>query len=102
MPVLAKTLLPAGTYDEKVLLREIMEKELVHKNIAHEQALKELYNQLAFDQDAVFIKHFFEEANEERKEKMNIQFTEWKENNTQSFDSMWNSIKKDLLAKQEF
>lgn len=102
MPVLAKTLLPAGTYDEKVLLREIMEKELVHKNIAHEQALKELYNQLAFDQDAAFIKRFFEEANEERKEKMSNHFTAWKENNTQSFDSMWNSIKKDILAKQEF
>ena len=101
MPVLAKTLLPAGTYDEKVLLREKMEKELVHKNIAHEQELKELYNQLAFEQDAVFIKQFFTDAYTERKEKMTVQMNEWKENKTQSFDNMWNDVKKNMLAKQE-
>lgn len=101
MPVLAKTLLPAGTYDEKVLLREKMEKELVYKNISHEQQLKELYNQLAFDQDTVFIRNFFEDSNKERKEKMGTQLNEWKENKEQSFDSIWNTIKKDMLTKQE-
>src|SRR6185436_4617158 len=47
MPVIAKTLLPAGTYDEKVKLREEMEKEIAHSNINKEQELKELYNTLA-------------------------------------------------------
>jgi hypothetical protein len=31
MPVISKTLLPEGTYDEKVLLREKIEKELTPK-----------------------------------------------------------------------
>ena len=47
MPVIAKTLLPAGTYDEKVFLREEMEKEIANSNIRKEQELKELYNSLA-------------------------------------------------------
>ena len=101
MPVLAKTILPAGTYDEKVQLREKMEKEIVQKNIVHEQQLKELYNQLAFDQYSHFIKDFFAKSNQDRNEKMKSQMNNWKENNDQSFDNMWNGIKKDMLSKQE-
>lgn len=101
MPVLAKTLLPAGTYDEKVQLREKMEKEIVQKNMAHEQQLKELYNQLAFEQDSGFIRNFFTNSYKERNEKMQTQMNSWKENSDQSFDNMWNGIKKDMLTKQE-
>ena len=101
MPVLAKTLLPAGTYDEKVQLREKMEKEIVQKNMAHEQQLKELYNQLAFEQDSGFIRNFFTNSYKERNEKMQTQMNSWKEHSDQSFDNMWNGIKKDMLTKQE-
>ncbi|MDE3143657.1 MAG: DUF4407 domain-containing protein [Bacteroidota bacterium] len=101
MPVIAKTILPAGTYDEKVHLREKMEKEIVQKNMVHEQQLKELYNQLAFEQDTNFIKNFFSHSDKERHEKMKTQMNSWKENDDQSFDTMWNGIKKDMLTKQE-
>ena len=46
MPVLAKTMIPSGTYDEKVKLREEMEKEIAQSNQLKERDLKELYNQL--------------------------------------------------------
>jgi len=101
MPVLAKTILPAGTYDEKVYLREKMEKEIVQKNMVHEQQLKELYNQLAFEQDSGFIRNFFTNSHKERNEKMQTQMNTWKESSEQSFDNMWNGIKKDMLTKQE-
>lgn len=101
MPVLSKTILPGGTYDEKVLQREKMEKEIVQKNSTREQELNELYNQLAFDQDAAFIKNFFNDMNQPRQEKMTDQITEWRQNKTQSFDQLWNALKKDILTKQE-
>ena len=101
MPVIAKTLLPEGTYEEKVLLREQIEKELTRNNHQRERALKELYNQTAFEQDSVFIKDFFEESELERKEKMRSQIQAWKEGETKTFDSMWDDIKKDMLTKQE-
>lgn len=101
MPVIAKTLLPEGTYEEKVLLREQIEKELTRNNHQRELALKELYNQTAFEQDSVFIKDFFEESEQERKEKMRAQIQAWKEGETKSFDSLWDDIKKDMLTKQE-
>ena len=40
MPVIAKTLLPSGTYDEKVRLIEEMEGEIVRSNIKKEQQIK--------------------------------------------------------------
>jgi hypothetical protein len=101
MPVLSKTILPAGTYDEKVLTREKMEKEIVHQNIVHEQSLKELYNKLALEQDTDFLTRFFETAKEERATKMTAQFNGWKEASDHSFDTVWNGFKKDLLTKQE-
>ena len=101
MPVIAKTLLPEGTYEEKVLLREQIEKELTRSNHQRELALKELYNQTAFEQDSVFIKDFFTESEQERKEKMRAQIQAWKEGETKSFDSMWDDMKKDMLTKQE-
>jgi phosphate/sulfate permease len=101
MPVISKILLPAGTYDEKILLRERIEKELTQKNHERELALKELYNQTAFEQDTHFIKDFFNQSEKERREKMQEQINTWKEKKTKSFDGLWDDMKKDMLTKQE-
>jgi hypothetical protein len=101
MPVIAKTILPAGAYDEKAKLREEMEKEIARRNTRKEADLKELYNQLAFEQDSEFIKQFFEQAKQERKEKMLEKLNRWKKSEDKSFDSIWTNLKKDFLSKQE-
>lgn len=101
MPVIAKLLLPDGTYEEKVQLREQIEKELTQNNHNRELALKELYNQTAFDQDSVFIKEFFSASEEERRLKMQDRLQAWKEEKSASFDGMWDDMKKDMLTKQE-
>ncbi|MBG9375711.1 DUF4407 domain-containing protein [Panacibacter sp. DH6] len=101
MPVIAKTILPSGAYDEKVRLREEMEKEIAYRNTKKETDLKELYNQLAFEQDSEFIKQFLEQAKHERKEKMLEKLSQWKNREDKSFDSLWLSLKKDFLTKQE-
>ena len=101
MPVIAKTLLPEGTYEEKVQLREQIEKELTRNNHQRELALKELYNQTAFEQDSGFIKDFFIQSEQERKEKMQEQLKTWKEEKTKSFDGLWDDMKRDMLTKQE-
>ncbi len=59
MPVIAKTLLPSGSYDEKVMLREEMEVDLANTNRQKEQQLKEMYNQMAFENDKEAITAFF-------------------------------------------
>ncbi len=101
MPVIAKTLLPNGTYDEKVRLREEMEKAIVNSNTAKEQELKELYNQMAFEQDSAFMQQFFADAKEERSQKMKDKLQRWKKDEDQSFDSVWTDLKKNFLSKQE-
>lgn len=101
MPVLAKTLLPAGTYDEKVRLTEEMEKEVAESNQLKEKQLKEMYNQLAKEKDEAFIKHFFSITEAERNEKMKARLEKWSENHEGSFDNFWTDFKKDMLTKQE-
>ena len=101
MPVIAKSLLPDGTYDEKVRLREIMEKQIAETNIQHERGLKEMYNKLAHEQDSEFIHEFFDEARNERKQRMRERLKQWKESDNNSFDNLWESLKRDVLTRQE-
>ncbi len=101
MPVIAKTILPSGSYDEKVMLREEMEVEIAHINIKKEQQLKEFYNQLAFDSDKEAITAFFSMSREDRHEKMKAFSKKWKEENHQTYDGLWEKMKKEILTKQE-
>jgi hypothetical protein len=101
MPVLAKTLLPSGTYDEKVKLREEMEKEIAQSNQLKERDLKELYNQLAKENDEAFLRHFFEQTKEDREKQMREKLTKWNANSSGSFDGFWEQVKQDILTKQE-
>jgi hypothetical protein len=101
MPVIAKTMLPSGTYDEKVQLTEQMELLIAKSNQLKAQELKELYNQLAKNQDESLLRQFFDTASSSRKEKMSQQFSHWKTDTTESFDGFWERIKKDMLTKQE-
>ncbi len=101
MPVIAKTMLPSGTYDEKVQLTEQMELLIAKSNQLKAQELKELYNQLAKNQDESLLRQFFDTASTSRKEKMSQQFSHWKTDTSESFDGFWERIKKDMLTKQE-
>lgn len=101
MPVIAKTLLPAGTYDEKVILREEMEKEIVNSNIRKEKDLKELYNSLAHQNDSEAITAFFNLTRDDRNERIKAFSKRWKEENHQTFDGLWEQMKKEILTKQE-
>eukprot|EP01136_Pigoraptor_vietnamica_P012172 Opistho-1_new@51815 len=101
MPVISKTLLPEGSYDTKLRLREELEKQLTTNNHTRELALKELYNQTAFEQDSNFIKEFFHQSEQERQEKMTAQLKAWKAGENKSFDSLWEEMKREMLTKQE-
>ncbi|MEO7310761.1 MAG: DUF4407 domain-containing protein [Chitinophagaceae bacterium] len=101
LPVIAKTMLPAGTYDEKVRLREELEKEMAVGNIRHEQHLKEMYNRLATEQDEAAIQAFFELTKEDRHLKIQQLGKKWKDEGRQTFDGFWEKVKQEVLTKQE-
>ena len=101
MPVLAKSMLPPGSYDERVAQREEMELQLAGSNRIREQALKECYNQLAFENDQEAIVTFFRITNEDRNEKMRFFGKAWKDENEKTFDGLWEKIKNDIMTKQE-
>lgn len=101
MPVIAKTMLPSGSYDERVMLREEMEVDIAHSNIRKEQQLKEMYNQLAFENDREKISEFFSITGEDRIEKMKAFSKKWKEENHQTFDGLWEKMKREVMTKQD-
>ncbi len=101
MPVLAKSMLPSGSYDEKVKLVEAMEKEIAENNQLHEKELKNLYNTLAKENDMDFLRFFFEKSKEERRKKGSEKMTNWTTDKQESFDHFWETMKKNMLTKQE-
>lgn len=101
MPVIAKTLLPSGTYDEKAMLQEEMEKETAHSNIRREQELKELYNNMSLQNSKETIMAFFDLTKADREEKIKYFSHKWKTENHQTFDGLWEKMKREMLAKQE-
>lgn len=101
MPVIAKIILPVGSYDEKVKLREEMEAEITRMNIRQEQQLKEHYNQIAFEHNKEAITSFFNLTQKDKEEKMKSFSQKWREENHPAFDGLWEKMKKEIIAKQE-
>jgi hypothetical protein len=101
MPVIAKTLLPSGSYDEKVRLREDMEKEIAYSNTRKEQELKEMYNSIAKTHDEEAITAFFTLTKDDRTEKMKAFSQRWREEKRDTFDGLWGKMKREILSKQE-
>lgn len=101
MPVIAKTMLPSGSYDEKVKLREEMEKEMAYSNMKKEQELKEMYNELAKTNDEEAITAFFSLTKEDKSEKIKAFSKRWRDENHETFDGLWGKMKKEILSKQE-
>ena len=81
MPVLAKLLLPVGTYELKVKLQEEMEKELAEKN-------------------QLLIYQFFELSNATRITKLEESLTTWQNNSLKTMDEQWIDFNKHLLIKE--
>ncbi|HCT24165.1 MAG TPA: hypothetical protein DIW54_12910, partial [Chitinophagaceae bacterium] len=67
-------------------------------NHLREQALKEHYNERAFQEDKALIDTLFDEANH-RKQVVSEKMQQVPE--TKSFDSFWHETKHQLLSKPE-
>ena len=101
MPVIAKTLLPSGVYDEKVKLREEMENKMLVTNTQNELEVKEHYSNAAkeFDKDSIDV--FFAAVKSEKAGKIQSYTDEWKNDRDQSVDGLWARMKKQVMTKNE-
>lgn len=101
MPVIAKTLLPSGTYDEKVRLTEEMEIDMARTNNSNERDLKKMYNALAKLNDEEAITAFFDITRNDKNEKIRSFSEKWRNENYESFDGLWGRMKQEILSKYE-
>jgi hypothetical protein len=101
MPLLSKLLLPAGTYDEKVRLREAMEKEMAELQILYQKEVSTMYHTAVMNHDKEMINTFFNDNKAERIEKMHSFNKEWKESEGVSFKNLLQKIKQMLLISKQ-
>lgn len=100
MPVIAKTILPAGVYDEKVRQRESLEKIMAEESSEYEKQMKRLYNKLAMQQDTETMEEFFRMQKDEQKNKLNHFGKEWKRND-ENVQGFWEKIKQQMIGRPE-
>jgi hypothetical protein len=101
MPVIVKSLLPSGPYEEMVRLTEESERDMAKRNIDRQQGLKAYFNEAAVKADEQAIDAFFEATHNRRVEKMDQLAEKWSGDKYQSFDGLWRKIKNEVLTKQE-
>lgn len=101
MPVIVKSLLPSGPYEEMVRLNEESEKDMAKRNIDRQQGLKAYFNEAAIKADQQAIDAFFEVTQQRRVEKMDQMSEKWSADKYQSFDGLWKKIKSEVLTRQE-
>ena len=100
MPVIAKTILPSGTYDEKAMLQETMEKEIAQKYIDQQKQLKEFYLDISHKNDVEIMTAFFEISKSSRIEIIKENTKNWKEIQSETFEQLVNNMKQTLLNQQ--
>lgn len=100
MPVIAKTLLPNGVYDEKVRQRELLEKTLVQESVDYEKDMKRLYNKLSMQHDTETMEEFFRMNKEEQKNKFNHLGKDWKRND-ENMQGFWARVKEQMISRPE-
>ena len=100
MPVIAKTLLPNGVYDEKVRQRELLEKTLLQESMDYEKDMKRLYNKLSMQHDTETMEEFFRMNKEEQKTKLNHFGKDWKRND-ENMQGFWARVKQQMISRPE-
>lgn len=101
MPVIIKSLLPSGPYEEKVRLIEASEKEMAQRNMDREAALKTYFNEAATKADQQAIDAFFALTHQRRVDKMDGLADQWSNDKFQRFDGLWRKVKREVFPKQE-
>ena len=96
MPVIVKSILPSGTYEEKVRLQEEMEINMARSDIVNENKLQEYYNALAVTNDEEAIKAFFDLTKEDRNNKVRMFTEKTNTGNHQTGDDILGNMRKEM------
>jgi hypothetical protein len=101
MPVIVKSLLPSGPYEEMVRLTEESEREMAKRNIDRTEGLKAYFNEAAIKADEKAIDAFFEVTHQRRTDKMEEFAEKYAGDKFLTYDGLWKKVKKEVLTRQE-
>lgn len=101
MPVIVKSMLPSGPYEDMVRLTEDSEKEMAKRNLDRTEGLKAYFNEAAIRADEKAIDAFFELTHHRRVDKMEGFAEKYTGDKFQGFHGLWEKIKREVLTRQE-
>ncbi len=101
MPVIVKSMLPSGPYEEMIRLTEESEREMAKRNIDRTEGLKAYFNEAAIRADEKAIDAFFEVTHQRRVEKMEEFAEKYSGDKFLTYVGLWKKVKKEVLTRQE-
>ncbi len=101
MPVIVKSILPAGAYDEKLYLQEQLEKDLMLKQFELQKEQAEYFSTQSVSMNKKTIDDFFAKDIQKRKEKINEPESEFVLNGLKSKKN-WQYVKNELLSEVNY
>lgn len=97
MPVIAKLVLPEGSYEEKIKLREQLEKELQQTRHTGEVATGKSYIEQAHTHDQQLMAAFFETTDPVRLQALQEKIKTWQDSG-QPFKTLYEELKENLAT----
>lgn len=99
MPVIAKMLLPNGSYDESVLQQEEMEIALTQERYKTATKFRQWQSQLAVEHNTEVTQLFYAELKAARLQKIKDLKQPWQQNPSESFTNLYKKVKWALWSK---
>lgn len=100
MPVIAKMMLPQGSYDENMRLIESRETTMAQKDHDRLLAFQERERQLLHEKDLSFMETALTQVDAERTKRTESQLRTWNDQDT-PLPEFWRSMKKQLLLQSD-
>lgn len=100
MPVIAKIMLPHGSYDEHMYLIESRETTMAQNNHNRILSFQEKEHQLLYEKDLQFLETTVVQVDDERTKRTQSQLHTWNDNNT-PLSEYWHAMKKKSLLQRE-
>ncbi len=97
MPVVSKMLLPAGSYEERVMLQEELEKDLARSSTESDRELAVTYNHRSLQWNKQLVEEIFKNKEMTREEDINRLKQE--QDQTGSFQKLWGRLKEVMMVR---
>jgi len=98
MPVIIKTMMPSGPYEQQVQTTDLLNKEKIQHHANVQRALEALLEEKMIEKNSQIIEHTFNELQHSRQREADAMINQWETNSGQPIATWWSAVRKRLLG----